>query len=95
MGPYLAGALIAMVIFMVGVSFFGIGNSPLQKGIAGIMVLLFTFYIIYDTQLMLGEFKGHKVQFGVDDYVFAALNLYLDILNLFLYLLQLFGSRDN
>ncbi len=36
---------------------------------------------------------GKKVQISPDDYVFAALNLYLDIVNLFLYLLRLFGDR--
>jgi len=56
-------------------------------------VLLFTFYIVFDTQLLIGEYGGHKVQFGIDDYVFAALNLYLDIINLFLHILSLFGER--
>jgi len=39
--------------------------------------------------------KHQKVQFGVDDYVFAALNIYLDIINLFISLLQLMGSRGD
>ena len=41
-------------------------------------------------QLMM---DGKKVQISPDDYVFAALNLYLDVINLFLYLLRLFGDR--
>lgn len=40
---------------------------------------VFAFYIVYDTQLMLGSWGGHKVEFSVDDYVFAAINLYLDL----------------
>mmetsp|Transcript_85225 Transcript_85225/g.166716 ORF Transcript_85225/g.166716 Transcript_85225/m.166716 type:complete len:110 (+) Transcript_85225:228-557(+) len=55
-------------------------------------VLLFTFYIVYDTQLILGG-DDRKAQFGVDDYCFAAISLYLDIINLFLHLLSLFGER--
>lgn len=31
---------------------------------------------------------------GPDDYIMGALNLYLDIINLFLYLLQLFGEKN-
>jgi len=50
----------------------------------GCGALLFSFYIVYDTQKMLGSYGGHKVQFSVDDYCFAALNLYLDVINLFL-----------
>lgn len=59
-------------------------------------VLIFGLYIVYDTQLMLGNLGGrrHKHSFGVDDYVFAALNLYLDVINLFLMLLRLFGNRN-
>ena len=51
------------------------------------------FYVLlsYDTQLMLGG--KHKLAIGLDEYVFAALNLYLDIINLFLYLLQIVGGR--
>ena len=36
---------------------------------------------------------GKKLQLSPDDYVYAAINLYLDIINLFLYLLRLFGDR--
>ena len=46
----------------------------------------------YDTQLIVGG-AHKKHQFGVDDYVFAALNIYLDIINLFLLLLQLLQDR--
>ena len=31
----------------------------------------------------------HKVSIGVDEYIFAALNLYLDIINIFIYVLQI------
>lgn len=36
--------------------------------------------------------KG-ELRLGIDDYVFAALNLYLDIIQLFLYILRLLGER--
>lgn len=45
-----------------------------------------------DTQLIIGG-KHAKFQFSVDDYVFAALNLYLDIINLFLFILQIINNR--
>jgi len=56
-------------------------------------VLIFTFYIVYDTQLIMGALGGHAISFEIDDYAFASLNLYLDIINLFLHLLSLFGER--
>ena len=35
-----------------------------------------------------------KDKFSVDEYVFAALNIYLDIINLFLLILQIMTSDD-
>ena len=52
--------------------------------------LIFSFYIIYDTQIMIGG--NHKYSLSPEEYIFAALNLYLDIVNLFLYLLSIFGG---
>jgi len=51
--------------------------------------ILFSFFIIVDTQLLLG---GKREVLGPDDYVYAALQLYLDVINLFLRLLQLLGK---
>ena len=38
--------------------------------------MLFSLYLVYDTQLIVGG-AHKKFQFSVDDYVFAALNIYL------------------
>lgn len=55
--------------------------------------LLFSFYLIYDTQLMMGG--KHKYSISPEEYIFAALNLYLDIVNIFLYILSIVGSRGD
>jgi len=36
----------------------------------------------------------HKYSISPEEYVFAALNLYLDIIQIFLYILQILGQRD-
>jgi len=55
--------------------------------------IIFSLYIVFDTQMMMGG--NHKYSLDPEEYVFAALNLYLDIINLFLYILQIVGaSRD-
>lgn len=98
-GPYLFAAMICLMVFgfviaimaMCGVN---VEWAMMLYDLLG--VLLFTFYIVYDTQLMigaLGNASTHKVEFSIDEYAFAALNLYLDIINLFLYLLSLLGER--
>lgn len=53
---------------------------------AALGAILFSFFLIVDTQLLIGG--GREVSIGVDDYVMAALQLYLDVVNLFLKLLQ-------
>lgn len=98
-GPYLFGALMAFMMFgfvMSIMSMFGVYMPPgmmMMYNFCG--VFIFVMYIVFDTQMILGEMGGHQFQFSVDDYVFAALTLYLDIINLFLYLLRLFGERKN
>lgn len=52
--------------------------------------LVFSLYLVFDTQLILGG-KNRKYQVSPEEYVFAALNLYLDIVTLFLLILQLFS----
>eukprot|EP00331_Platyophrya_macrostoma_P026712 CAMPEP_0176445938 /NCGR_PEP_ID=MMETSP0127-20121128/24023_1 /TAXON_ID=938130 /ORGANISM="Platyophrya macrostoma, Strain WH" /LENGTH=186 /DNA_ID=CAMNT_0017831867 /DNA_START=108 /DNA_END=668 /DNA_ORIENTATION=+ len=50
------------------------------------IVILYGFYLVYDTQLIIG---GHSYQLTVDDYIIGAMMLYIDIIILFLRLLQL------
>jgi Integral membrane protein, interacts with FtsH len=53
--------------------------------------IIFVLFIIYDTNNIMRHF-------GVDDYVIAAIELYLDVINLFRYLLMFLslagGSRE-
>ena len=53
--------------------------------------LLFSFYLLCDTQMILGG--KHKRAFEEDDYILAALILYLDIINMFLYILEALGNN--
>ena len=56
-------------------------------------VVIFFQYLVYDTQIMMGGGKMYSI--SPEEYIFAALNLYLDIVNLFLYILQLISAaRD-
>eukprot|EP00933_Yihiella_yeosuensis_P051209 TRINITY_DN49081_c0_g1_i1.p1 TRINITY_DN49081_c0_g1~~TRINITY_DN49081_c0_g1_i1.p1 ORF type:complete len:287 (-),score=39.47 TRINITY_DN49081_c0_g1_i1:319-1086(-) len=59
---------------------------------SALAAFIFSCYIVLDTQMIVGG-KHSRYQFTVDDYCMAAINLYLDIINLFIYLLQLLGDR--
>lgn len=97
-GPYLLCALLVLCgvsfCFMIG-ALLGMASSPAFKALhlmfAAFGALLFSFYIIHDTQLIMGG--KHTTMFTVDDYCMAALALYMDIIQLFLHLLALFGDR--
>lgn len=45
------------------------------------------------TQLMMGG--KHKYSLSPEEYIFASLNLYIDIVNIFMYILMLIGAVRN
>lgn len=47
-------------------------------------------FLAYHTQLLIGN---RKYSISEDEYVFAALSLYVDIVQIFLFLLQIVGAR--
>lgn len=83
--------LVALVIFILfGFLAIFIRTQILYIFYAAIGALLFSIFLIYDTQLMLGG--KHKCAISPEEYIFAALNLYLDIINIFTYILMLVGG---
>lgn len=58
----------------------------------GIGAFIFSLYLIYDTQKVLGKFR---VKYSIDDYACAALDLYMDVVNLFLSILSMTGVTQN
>jgi len=91
-GGALLAVLLVFVIFGFIAAFFP-NQRTVRLVYAGIGTIIFSLYIIYDTQLMLGG--KHKYALSPEEYVFASLNLYLDIVNLFMYILQIIGSSRN
>lgn len=88
------GALFALLlVLLIGGIFAAIFPSKIGDVlIGGFGAILMSLYIIYDTQLMMGG--EHKYSISPEEYIFASLNLYLDIINLFLYILRLIGGRN-
>ena len=87
---YLSGFLIVGLITVIigGLLNAFLFQSPmLEFAMAGGGVILFSGFILYDTSNILRNYD-------VQDYTSATLALYLDVLNLFLFLLRLLGGRD-
>lgn len=65
-----------------------IGNQTANLWMAGVAVLLFSGLLVYDTWRL----RNH---YGPDEYVGAAVQIYLDLLNMFLAILRIVGNRRN
>ena len=93
-GKLLSMAVIGLVIAMV-VNIF-LKNSMLEIVTSFIGVLIFTALTAYDTQklkqlALLGVTEGEETSNKAS--ILGALTLYLDFVNLFLFLLRIFGRR--
>ena len=90
----LSGCKMALMSFISQFLFFGLLNLIFRSSFLN---LLYTFagtalvglYLVYDVQLISGKF-GNK--YSIDDFIFASMELYLDIIRLFLEILRIIGK---
>lgn len=96
-GHYLFMGLIGLIIAgLVGMFIRGESGESYHLIYSGLGVILFTALTAYDTQ-MIKRMSDQAGGVGQDDFVrlsiMGALKLYLDFINMFLFLLRLFGRR--
>jgi len=85
--PYLFGALWVLILFGFMAAFFP-ANSGVELGYGVIASLIFSAYILVDTQLVMRHYH-------VEEEIAAAVSLYLDVINLFLSILGTLNSQQN
>ena len=91
--PLMVGLIVLMIVSVIGMFF--MSGSSILFSILGIVI--FSCYTAYDTQKIKALYFAYA---GNEDMakkasIYAALQLYLDFINLFLYLLRIFSrSRD-
>lgn len=85
--PYLVGALWFLILFGFMAAFFPM-NSKAELVYGGIAALVFSGYILVDTQLVMRHYH-------VEEEIAAAISLYLDVLNLFLAILRILNNQNN
>jgi len=61
-------------------------NRMIHVCLTGAGAVLFSLYIIYDVSMIMKKVSP-------EEYILAAATLYLDVINLFIKLLELFGER--
>lgn len=95
-GSFLIMGVIGILIASV-VNIF-LGSSVLHLAISALGVLIFAGLTAYDTQKIKNDYLMHA--HAMDDEwlqksaIMGALNLYLDFVNLFMFLLQFLGNRE-
>ena len=91
MGRFFLFALIGLVVAMI-INIW-VGGAALNLGISIIGVLLFAGLTAYDTQMLrnmaLSGIDGDNAEKGA---IYGALSLYLNFINMFLFLLRIFGG---
>ncbi|ALC45549.1 CG9722 [Drosophila busckii] len=88
LGGVLVSCMIALLLF--GLAGIFIGGNLVGLMLSSFSAVLFSVYLIYDTQLMLGG--QHQYAISPEEYIFAALNLYMDIANIFMDILRILAD---
>ena len=83
MGGFLFAGLIVVILASIAAMFV----PAMQAGVSAVAALLFSGFILYDTSRLV---RGEET-----NYVMAAVSMYLNVLNLFLSVLQLLGFSSN
>ena len=91
--PVLTGGLVILLVWLLLSSLLGIGADSRLMSILGVM--LFVGFTAYDTQKIRRnyEYFYNDPEMLEKASVICALQLYLDYINLFLYVLRLYGKR--
>lgn len=84
--------VIACIMILFSIFMLFTQNKTLHIIYSCVGVLAFSIYLIYDTQLIVGN---HENKLDVDDFIVGALMLYMDIINLFLHILNLLKQADS
>ncbi len=95
-GSFLIMGLIGLIVASI-VNIF-LDSPPIMFAISIIGVLIFAGLTAYDTQKIKTDYIQHAQHMDSEwlgkSAIMGALNLYLDFVNLFMFLLQFLGSRD-
>ncbi|MDH3668401.1 MAG: Bax inhibitor-1/YccA family protein [Paracoccaceae bacterium] len=96
-GTFLIMGVIGLIVAMI-VNIF-LASTALHFAISAIGVLIFAGLTAYDTQTIKNEYLAYRTTPGGEAWlekgaVMGALRLYLDFINMFMFLLQFLGNRE-
>ncbi|XP_059172602.1 protein lifeguard 2-like [Physella acuta] len=85
---------LVMVLFFFGwaclITYYAWGYSHIMNCVyGGLAALVFGLFLIYDTQQVMG---GRKYELSAEEYIYGALQLYIDIVYIFIIILGFMGN---
>ena len=84
---FLFGILFVTVAIMLVLGLFYIRMpEPLRLFYCLLGLILYSICLIFDTQLVMGKLG---IEYSIDDYIIASLNIYIDIIRMFIYALSM------
>jgi FtsH-binding integral membrane protein len=90
----LGGSMTVVLFSLMAFGFMCIFFGPTMHLIYCLIgVVVFGIYLVMDTQMIVGGKAERRYQINHDDYIIGALTLYLDIIQIFLFILQLFDRK--
>jgi len=84
--------LFSCVLLLFSIFFLFTHNKLIHIIVSCIGVLIFSFYLIYDTQLLIGNKENAM---DTDDYILCSMMLYIDIVNIFFYIINILKSSSD
>ncbi|PSC75383.1 lifeguard 1 [Micractinium conductrix] len=86
-----SGVFFMVVLVTIIVGFFWV-STWWYLAISCVAALLFSAFLVYDIQMVMG---GKMYAIGPDEYVFASVQIYLDVVSIFLMILNIVGIASN
>ncbi|XP_050034804.1 protein lifeguard 2-like isoform X1 [Dermacentor andersoni] len=77
-------------LFLFGILTIFTYNRIMNTVYSVLGAVLFMAFLAFDTQMLMG---GRKLELSPEEHIFAALQLYMDIVQIFLFLLRIVGRR--
>ncbi|CAM9297073.1 unnamed protein product [Lampetra planeri] len=89
-GLLCVAAILLMIIGIVTAVVLAFQYVPwLHMLYAAIGAIIYTLFLVYNTQLLIGN---RELALSPEEYIYGALSLYIDIVHIFLFLLQVSGA---
>ncbi|VDL97229.1 unnamed protein product [Schistocephalus solidus] len=83
---FLIFSLVCIIVFVCG------GYTRVLHAVyGGVGAVLFSIYLAYDTQMLIG---GHRYELSPEDYIVGAMDLFVDVMEIFFSLVALFNESE-